>query len=177
MPINIPPSPSAEEVPDYAQRLREVRELTQSKKPARRRRRAHQSQAGAHQKNRQEIPSGNPCAQEKPSAQTVRFTTDEYAPEFEQKQERSPQAAATAIHRHVEKIDVSRLVRFPRRKETQVKQTNTESLAASRVIAASAIVSAAVSLVMTFATQGVLSPVASGLLASSGPLSSMILGA
>lgn len=177
MPINIPPSPSAEEAPEYAQRLREVRELTQSKKPTRRRRRSHQSQTGSQQKPRQDFPSSSPFIQDKAVTQTSQSSTAEHAPSFSQKQDHSPQAAASAIHQRVEKIDVSRLVRFPRRKEPQVKQTNTESLAASRVIAASAIVSAAVSLVVTFATQGVLSPVASGLLASSGPLSSLVLGA
>lgn len=173
MPINIPPSPSAGDAPDYAQRLREVRELTNSKKPTRRRRRARsvsaedqqspKEKAAASRRQREDVatsPANNSTGAGRPSNADASNIANS-------------QAAARAIQQRVDKFDAARLVRFPRRKEPQLVQTPVEGVSFPRVMAACAIVSTAVSLVVSFASQGILSPVATSLIAASGSLSSL----
>lgn len=183
MAINIPPSPEADKAPDYARRLREVRELTQGKTPVKRRRRNRSSCAviqsdiksnapfnrnyRSSQQNRTETHQNQVAACPAPNNERDPANT---SAAVDEKPAAEAHAAAQTFQERLEKLSVARLVRFPRKQELPPKPTYTQPFPYSRFIAASAIISAAVSFVVTSATQGALSPVATGLLAASKSL-------
>ncbi len=192
MTVKIPPSPSAEEAPEYAQRLKEVRGIAHGKKPTRRKRKCPSGASATDNGNDQvgqasvgKVVSLDAMRKKDSLHNAACESKGEHARPFspspaEKRSTIAPGKAATGTREETGSAPERRdKVIFPRAATPQPRQTvSAGAPALSHIALASAAISGAVAVIVSFAAQGLASQTTTnGVLLLSAVLHGLGLGA